>query len=374
MKNRYMILRKLKPACVMTGLLAASLCSSPVLAENWADRINVTGFMSAKYQKIDKDLFFNGDDGTHDDGERGGTTTTAIGKDGSWTGTMLGLNLNTAIDDRITLAAQLLATLEDGDYAVHLDWGIVSYALTDEFRIRAGKIKFPTGIVNEYVSVGNAYPWITPPMLFYTEESDGPNITREAYTGASALWEYSSGDMNMNADVFGGEIKLEGMFLRNVTGAKFHIDWNEEINFQASYYRGIMRGPEMRAMEGLAHTNVALGMRIDWNNIVGYAEWADTDMETRMMNGSAWYTTWGYQMGNWLPHLSYQYLEKPEGTAAQLQEQTMSTAGLRYDLSDSADIKFEYSVIKTEKGRGLFTETPTDKSINMFGVAIDVVF
>ena len=361
MENRYMILRKSKLACVMTGLFAASLCSSPALAENWADRINMTGFMSAKYQKINENEFFNGD------------IDTGIGKDGSFRGTMLGLNINTAIDDRVSLAAQFLATQEDNDYATHLDWGFVAISMTDEIKLRAGKIKFPTGVVNEYVSVGNAYPWITPPMLFYTEEASGPNNTREAYTGASGLWEYSSGDMNMNADVFGGEIKLEAMHVHNLTGVKFHVDWNEEINFQASYYKGIMRDTLNTAMEGLSHTNYALGMRLDWNNIIGYAEWADTNMELKALNGNSWYTTLGYQIGNWLPHLTYQYFEKGKDSTSP-QEQTLSTVGLRYDLSDAADLKFEYSVIKTEQGKGLFATTPVDDSINMFGVAIDVVF
>lgn len=361
MDDKYLILRKSKQVCVLTSLFTASLFSPPAVAENWADRVNVTGFMSAKYQKINEDEYFNGD------------IDSGISKDGAFRGTMLGLNLNTAIDDRVSLAAQFLATQEDNDYATHLDWGFVAISMTDEFRLRAGKIKFPTGIVNEYVSVGNAYPWITPPMLFYTEEASGPNNTREAYTGASGLWEYSSGNMNMNADVFGGEIKLESMHVHNLTGVKFHVDWNEEVNFQASYYKGIMRDTENLAMEGLSHTNYALGMHIDWNNIIGYAEWADTDMELKTLNGNSWYATLGYQIGDWLPHLTYQYFEKGKNSTSP-QEQTLSTVGLRYDFSDAADLKFEYSVIKTEQGQGLFASTPIDDSINMFGIAVDVVF
>ena len=361
MENRYLILRKWKPACVLTGLFAASLCSTPVLADNWADRVNVTGFMSAKYQKINEKNFFNGD------------IDTGIGKDGSYRGTMLGLNLTAPIDERVAIFSQFLATQEDDNYATHLDWGFIALSLTDEFRLRAGKIKFPTGIVNEYVSVGNAYPWITPPMLFYTESTDGANITREAYTGASVVWEYSTGNVNMSADVFGGEIKLDSMQTRNMTGAKFRIDWSEEINLEASYYKGTMRNATNQAMEGKPHENIALGVRIDWNNIIGYTEWADTDMDLEIVNGSAWYSTWGYQIGNWLPHLTYQYFEKGKDSSSP-QEQKVSTAGLRYDLSDAADLKFEYSVIKTVQGRGLFQSTPMDKSINRFGVAVDVIF
>ncbi|HHS84219.1 MAG TPA: porin [Gammaproteobacteria bacterium] len=350
-----------KPVLFLSGLIATGLFSSPVAADNWADRINLTGFMSAKYQKISKDNFFNGDD------------YTGIGKDGSFRGTMIGLNLTAPIDDRITIFSQFLATQEDDSYVSHLDWGFIAVGLTDEFTIRAGKMKFPIGIVNEYISVGNAYPWINPPMLFYTEEASGANITREAYSGGSALWEYSRGDINMSADIFGGEITLGETQVRNMAGAKIHLDWNEEISFQANYNRGTMHNTPMPVMEGLNHTTVALGMRIDWNNIIGYAEWADTDMETEIMNGNSWYTTLGYQMGDWLPHLTYQYFKRGEESTSP-QEQNMTTAGLRYDLSDVADLKFEYSIINTEKGQGLFENAPVDESINRFGIAIDVVF
>jgi len=363
MKNRHRILCKLRSMYLMSGLIAAGLCSSPVVAENWADRINLTGFASAKLQVLDEGSFFNGD------------KDTGIGEDGSWRGTMLGLNLTIPVSNRITIASQFLSTQEDDNYALHLDWGFIAVGLTDEVKFRAGKLKFPAGMVNEYVSVGNAYPWITPPMLFYTEDSDGPSITREAYTGADALWEYSRGEMNMGVDLFGGEVKLDAMNVRKLTGIKLYLDLDEEVAFQASYYRGTMRNVTgmMAVMEGRIHSNFALGVRVDWNNIIGYTEWATTDMQTDTMDGISWYTTWGYQMGDWLPHLTYQYFEKGEDSALP-QEQKMTTAGLRYDLTDTVDLKFEYSIIKTEKGRGLFDSTPLDDNIQMFGIAIDAVF
>ncbi len=363
MKVRCKTSRKLKPAYFISGLFAASLCSSPAVAENWADRINLTGFMSAKYQNIGDKNFFSGD------------KNTGIGKDGSFRGTMLGLNLTAPIDSRVSIASQFLATQEDDNYVAHLDWGFIAVDLTNTTKFRAGKLKFPTGIVNEYISVGNAYPWITPPMLFYSEEGNGPNVTREAYTGADATWEYSNDEISVGADLFAGEIKLEEMNVRNMGGMKLYLDWNEEIAFQASYYKGTMRNVSghMAIMEGRAHSNYALGMRIDWNNIIGYAEWSSTDMETEKMNGNSWYTTWGYQIGDWLPHLTYQHFEKGKDSTTP-QEQNMTSAGLRYDLSDTTDLKIEYSIINTEKGQGLFENPVLDDTTNRFGVAIDVVF
>ncbi len=361
MFNRQTARYALKQGLLLTGL--AMLLPSSLLAENWADRINVTGFMSAKYQRVNTastENYFNGD------------VLTGIKKDGSLRGTMLGLNLNSNLSEKVSMAAQFLGTQEDENYSLHLDWGFIVLGLSEEVNLRSGKIKFPTGLVNEYVSVGNAYPWITPPALFYTEEVAGPNTTREAYSGASLLWEHSSGDMNMNVDLYGGEIRSETRLVTNMLGVKAHIDWDEEISFQLSYYSGIMRNSPVSAMESLRHKNLSLGMQLDMNNIVGYLEWAANDMSLPAMNGTTWYTTWGYQFDRWLPHITYQYFDKGLGTATP-QQQSVTTLGLRYDFTDNTDIKFEYSVINTTQGKGLFESTPAS-SVNMLGAAIDTVF
>ncbi len=354
-------IKHFKSAGAGTLLLAITASSVTVKAENWADRVGLSGFATAKYQQIDKENYFNGENGT------------GVGKDGSWQGTKVGINLTAPVDEKISVATQFFASREGENYTLSLDWGFISYSMGEQTTLRAGKIKFPVGLVNEYVDVGNAYPWITPPELFYTEVAAGPNITREAYTGLSALWGTDYGDTEVSVDLFGGEIALESMNLRKLLGTKVRINWNDTVAFQATYYRGTMRDTTMAAMEGKTHSNIAVGVTLDWNDLIGYAEWAKTDMETEMMNGTSWYTTLGYQIDEWLPHITYQHFEKGEDSASP-QKQQMITAGVRYDLSDSADLKLEYSLIKTVEGSGLFENVPTDKDAGRFGVAVDVVF
>ncbi len=351
----------LKSAGAGTLLLAVTASPVTLKAENWADRIGLSGFATAKYQQIDQDNYFNGENGT------------GVGEDGSWQGTKVGINITAPVDEKISVATQFFASQEGENYTLSLDWGFISYSLSDQATLRAGKIKFPVGLVNEYVDVGNAYPWITPPELFYTEVSSGPNITREAYTGISALWGTDYGDTEINVDLFGGEIALDSMDLHKLLGAKFRVSWNDTVAFQATYYQGTMRNTTMTAMEGKTHSNIAVGVTLDWNDLIGYAEWAKTDMETEMMNGTSWYTTLGYQIDEWLPHITYQHFEKGKESMSP-QKQQMVTAGVRYDLSDSADLKLEYSLIKTDEGSGLFENVPTDKNAGRFGVAVDVVF
>jgi len=95
--------------------------------------------------------------------------------------------------------------------------------------------------------------------------------------------------------------------------------------------------------------------------------------ETKAMNGNSWYVTLGYQINDWLPHLTYQHFDNGKNSLTP-QEQNMTTAGLRYDLSDVAALKLEYSIINTEKGRGLFESSPANDRTDMLGTSVDIVF
>ena len=343
---------------IITYLIGACLLPSVVSAENWADNINVSGFMSAKYQQSDE--------------ENVDTTFDGINKDGSFSGTSLGINMIAPVSEKITLATQLFSTKEENNYGTHLDWAIASYSLSEDIQLRAGKIKFTTGLVSEYVDVGNSYPWINAPKMFYTEDADGPNTTREAYSGASFLMEKSIDDLVILVDIYTGEMELESMTVKKLKGAKLKFNYDDMLNFQVTYYEGLMRDASPM-MEGKIHSNIAMGMNLDWNNIIAYAEVSQTDMELDSLNGTSGYATLGYQIDDYLPHITYQFFEKGDGTTNE-QKQNMITVGMRYDLADSADMKFEYSKIDTVTGECLFSSEPTNENTNMIGIAFDLVF
>jgi len=126
--------------------------------------------------------------------------------------------------------------------------------LSENFDLRAGKLKFPVGLVNEYVDVGYANPWINAPISFYTSlgPPNGPQVTREAYTGASVLWEIPGDDWTFYVDFFDGEIGLEGTNVRQLGGLTFKADWNDEVLLQLSTYRGTMRNVEIEGFPAMA--------------------------------------------------------------------------------------------------------------------------
>ncbi len=173
-------------------------------------------------------------------------------------------------------------------------------------------------------------------------------------------------------------------------------------------------------MNGKGECDVtAAGLTLDMANVVVYAEWTDrttTDTLSRPFGDQdAWYATLGYRFGKWLPHLTYATID---GKASTVTPQAVScgetggcgpgvpyetplmnfpvaiqnsiTAGLRYEVNDSAALKFEYAVVDVENdptelaeaNQGVnfglfdtsFTLMPPAEKVNVFSVALDVIF
>ncbi len=349
--------------------LLGVMLSSPVLfAADWTERTNISGFYSSRYSVTDEKVHFHGDE------------DTGINEDGSFQGTKLGLTVTSQINDDVSVAMLLMSADGHGAYSTHVDWAFASFRLDDEFTLRTGKLKFPVGLVNEYVDVGVAYPWINAPLLLYSEETSGAQATREAYTGASLLWEGEAGDWSLGGDLFFGQVDLEGMTVKGTVGITARANWDDVIEFQASTYEGEMKtapGSPLAMMNDKAHSARLVGAKMDWNNIVAYAEAAKVEMDVMMMgqrtgDSDVWYATLGYRMGKFLPHFTRQDWERGNGDNHQI-----STLGLAYHFTDSVELKVEQGRITTNNFAtqpGLFDSSPSSGSVDMTSVAVDIVF
>jgi len=364
------LLRRSIRGALILGLSAAGASAQ---AENWTDRTMLNGFLSTHVSATDNPLYF---ESTRED--------NGINEDGSFYGTKLGLNITSHVNKQMTVAAQLFSAIQEDNYHTHLDWAFARFDLSDAFAVRTGKIKYPVGIVNEYVDVGVSYPWIQAPIAIYSESQSGPQATRESYTGADVLWNGVSGDWTFGADLFGGQVDLTGMTIKKMIGLTARADWNDAVMVQASHYTGEMSpdDPTMgmgALMDGKSHSATVAGVKMDWHNVVAYAESAKVKMDVKMMgntpmNSDSWYATLGYRiMGRFLPHYTQQKWDQDSGNGHEI-----STIGLNYSVSTNAVVKLEYSNIKTD-GAGLFVDdlgnptAPVD-DVKMTSVALDVVF
>jgi len=347
----------------------ATLVVLPAQAADWTDRVTVSGFASANYFRTDDPASFNDQAGQgHDD-------------QGSFSGTRVGINIRAKINDKFRFASQLFSVKQEDNYSVHLDWGFGTLQLSENVDFSAGKLKFPIGLVNEYVDVGYAYPWLVAPQSLYSRlgAPNGPQVTREAYTGANLLWTIPYEDWTYDVNLFGGEVNLEGTNVRQLGGIVLKADWDDQLLIKLSSYQGTMRNVDIEdnpamsaAMEDQKHRVNSFGIKADINNYLAIFEISNVKMgDLSAMKATTWYSTFGYQLGEFLPHLTYQQYKQGDPVE---DDQTTVTLGLRWDILKDVAAKFEISQIKLDSGLGLFAEQPEDDTVTMLGIGIDTVF
>jgi len=160
----------------LAGLAVTTLAAlSPARADD--DRFSVHGFGNQDYSKSTSNSF----------GQSGPT--------GTWDNNFLGLVTSVTINDKSKLWAQLQATTTEN---VRFTWMFVDYAITDDLTVKAGRIKFPYGIYNEYIDTRALQMSVGKPLA-YSEEAD---FAYDAYNGVGV-------DYNIDLSHY-GRLTLQG--------------------------------------------------------------------------------------------------------------------------------------------------------------------
>ena len=408
------------------NLLSAAIVA--VLASTPAQAIQFDGFMTAGATKIvDIDDGDKGNIYVGGLGDRGITEDLTFERD-----TRFGLQISSDVTEDMSVVAQILGRGDNGNFNAIVEWAYIDYELHDVASIHVGKIKQPVFLVNDYVEVGYAYPWIRPPSEVYysinplntvnglelllqfpvgpgtlslqpyigSNRDDIPNA-QGAYFEAENIYgidvKYAGRGYTVHASNFICEVKTVGGFTtdaNNPFGTALRVDLNGKGDCDVT----------------------SAGFNLDLANVVVYAEWTKrttTDELSRPFGDQeAFYATIGYRIGKFLPHLTFASIDgeastvQPgavsDATGAPLPGvpggtlnfpiaiQTSITAGLRYEVNDSAALKVEYMVVDVENdpaelqaanqgfNYGLFdtnfSQSPPQEQVGIVSVALDVIF
>jgi len=316
-----------------------------------------------------------------------------------------GLQISAEIARNMQGVAQVLASGSDENYDLDVEWAYMDYTLNKTVSIRGGKIKEPVFLISDYFEVGYAYPWIRPPQEVYT------NNPINTIVGMAALFQGNAGNMSVsfqpylgsNTDAVPGE---EGLTFNaeSFMGGSFQLS-NSQFTMQMSYLTTdvSVSGSMVTAVNpttgaitesALASQGTAkltsFGLSWDVRNFIGYAEYVTRDIEADPITATnpapmdalfpdqdAYYVTLGYRSGKFLPHVTFANSESDPVTGGSPGvNQDSITLGLRYELNDSAALKFEYQTVEPEVGEtGLFSGGAlTDDKANVISVAVDVIF
>lgn len=325
---------------------------------------------------------------------------------------VLGVQITGTISDKLSATGQFIAR-GSNNYQVDSEWAYLTYKVSDSSKIRAGRLRTPFYMYSDFLDVGYAYSWITPPREVYYlpfNNIDGVDF----YTSASV----GSFDTTFQAyfGSFDDELELGGNLAqantRNQMGVAgtFGKDW---WNLRAAYHRAdlTIESPSLTTLANtLRQFNFAanadkvlmdddsvnfiqLGGTIDTGTFVAAAEHIELDATDSFLGKNVReYVMLGIRSGELLYHvtasksddeISHPEAGIPAGVAlpvvgstnyligvlkgAAMQEsihRDVLTLGVRWDVTSGTALKFQFDDIDDD----------AEGTQKVFSVAVQTVF
>ena len=111
---------------------------------------------------------------------------------------LLAVQIDGHITDSWSLTTQVLAHSSD-DRQSGLEWLYTTYQASDSWQFKLGRLRTPFFNYSDFLDVGYAYPWISPPQQIYN------GFLFDSYDGLSASYDLVTSSFSANAEVFWGE-------------------------------------------------------------------------------------------------------------------------------------------------------------------------
>ena len=315
------------------GLLAGAITflSTPALALE----IRTDGFASIVYgQTFDKDELDN-------NGEFRGYNEKADFQADS----LYGIQFSTQLTDDVTATGQITGKGND-NFKAKVSWAYLTFEINDEWRLKAGRQRIPFFLYSDFLDVGYAYSWISPPHEVYNlggfDNIDGLTLQYNTDIGpwvSRLSLVYGSSDT---------DVEVQGNISNILTDNFWDVTWNmnwDWLTIQLTYSEsevtlqgfndlaaGINDLNNAAILYGIpgataltrdqldyissetdrSHfTGVALAG--DWGTYFAVAEWTKIELSDapNSHDRSAWYVAGGYRHNKYVFTLTYAEYDDP---------------------------------------------------------------
>lgn len=341
------------------------------------------------------------------------TYDTTVGMD---VNTLAGIQFQKKVNDSTSATLQLVSRGQDG-YSTEAAWAYVTFSPTDSTDIRFGRLRTPFFHYSEFLEVGYAYNWTTPPHIVYRLED------MSSYTGADIVQRFTLGKADGYLQAFFGRYKDDFYFnaeeyemeLHNAFGFSGLInygDFGARAGYQQAkfFINGLVNdGTGTRFLDNAAYLlgNGGAGMApikdyvpqgdisaftqasLFWDNgstsVVAEYTWLRHDSHI-LVDDDAWLVTAAQRLGEYTVHLTYaQQDDKVKKGAPQIaqkfaeQKDSSTTLGVRWDYNTSTAFKVEASYItKEDASARMATSDPTAplkySSGTLFAIGMNLIF
>lgn len=327
---------------------------------------------------------------------------------------LLGLQVTGKVSEKITATAQLIARSEN-DYEVKAEWAYLTWQASDAIKVRAGRLRTPFYMYSDFLDVGYAYAWITPPREVYYlpfNNVDGIDFYATKTLGIfdTSVQVYFGGfddDLNFSGSLADAktrnQIGVAGTLGKDwwTLRAAYHqadlwidvtavpLGGGETIGSFASTLNTIGFGDNANKLlvEDDKATFAEVGVNIDTGTFVAALEYVEFEAKNSLLSKNVrQYAMGGVRFGNWLVHVtasqSKDEVQHPEagipaepqtalviGTLqalaqSQVVERDVITLGTRWDVTSGTALKFQVDDVD-DKNQG-------DQKV--FSVALQTVF
>lgn len=238
---------------------------------------------------------------------------------------LLGVQLSSDFTQKNSAVVQVITRGED-NWDIDVDWAYISHKYNDKLTFKAGRQRIPFFYYSEYIDVGYALPWITPPTAVY-------GIMTDTYTGISGRYQTTKMNYTHSVDViFGGNkerIKFSDgtemdVELKNVSGVSWSVN-RDKLTARGSYYqaKGVVDNSPFldvlySAWDGTSFTTITDEVTLDGDTVsfagvalnydgfenVFATEYTVVDYGNSMVQDEdrSFYAMFGHRFGNLLVH------------------------------------------------------------------------
>ncbi|NRB39233.1 MAG: hypothetical protein HRU20_12315 [Pseudomonadales bacterium] len=313
---------------------------------------------------------------------------------------VLGIQLSRQINDLVSVTGQLVARGSD-DYDVDATWAYATISPTDNDSIRVGRLRVPFFYYSDFLEVGYAYNWVSPPSdvyrigfssidaVDYTRSFDAGDVSGsvQVYYGR---WE---GDLNVGEPVIisGNDIantppsaptpvtivtadnKRTDFDLTGFTGIVLNLSW-ESLAFRASYHQAdLSTSTPFVPFDEDTSTFGEVAVVYDDGDNFAIVEYTDLQHDNLLLvDDAAYLVSYARRLGDFTLHGTYTFNnESVENVAVQGGEQEVTgfTVGARWDVVESTAFKFE------AQNRSSETEGVAGSVDNtLFTIGMDMIF
>lgn len=308
--------------------------------ETLADRMSINGFFTGKMVVANNDAGFDN------------ATTTPNFADGS----KLGLQGSFALTDQTQVVAQLVGRGSDS-WTPEMEWAFLSHDFDNGLVTRVGRLRLPLYMYSDYLEVGYAQPWATPPADVYTIAP----IT--SFNGVDATYQRDLGDATLalqasyGSDSSSGENNSVGADVEfsDIAGLSATLSYEEWV-FRTTYFQTELNSDRIIGLSNLDRFDNNLGqffgagVSYDNGSLIAISEYTVSKVEGDYSDTESAYITLAYRINAFTPYVNYSYLKttddenRVEGTAESVvlnwQRSTYSV-GTRYDINANLALKLD---------------------------------